>query len=110
MMFGLGDCPNPLESTAKVIEEIVLDQLHSILAQAEEISARRNAKIISPQDLLFLMRNDALKLQRLINYLGTFIVANDDHNHQYFTEHFLHSFFSSERPKIRISKRFSILQ
>ncbi|XP_065219629.1 transcription initiation protein SPT3 homolog [Planococcus citri] len=70
MMFGLGDCPNPLESTAKVIEEIVLDQMHSILCQAEEISARRNAKIISPQDLLFLMRNDAVKLQRLINYLA----------------------------------------
>lgn len=70
MMFGLGDCPKPLDSTAKIIEEVVLDQLHSVICQSEEVSSRRNAKIISPQDLLFLMRHDTLKLQRLINYLG----------------------------------------
>lgn len=75
MMFGLGDCSKPLESTAKIIEEVVLDQLSSILTQAEEISTRRNSKIISPQDLLFLMRNDTLKLQRLINYLGTLNIS-----------------------------------
>lgn len=70
MMFGLGDCPKPLEATAKVIEEIVLEQLNSIICQAEEICNRRCSRVISPQDLLFLMRKDILKLQRLINYLG----------------------------------------
>lgn len=70
MMFGLGDCPKPLEATAKVIEEVVLDQLDSIICQAEEISNRKCSKVISPQDLLFLMRKDKLKLQRLINYLS----------------------------------------
>lgn len=70
MMFGLGDCPKPLEATAKVIEEVVLDQLNSIICQAEEISNRKCSKVISPQDLLFLMRKDKLKLQRLINYLS----------------------------------------
>lgn len=69
MMFGLGDCPKPLEETAKVIEEIVLEQLNAILHQAEEVSNRRSAKVISPQDLLFLMRKNVLKLQRLISYL-----------------------------------------
>ncbi|KAK7576648.1 hypothetical protein V9T40_012934 [Parthenolecanium corni] len=70
MMFGLGDCPKPLEETAKVIEEIVLEQLNAILHQAEEVSNRRSAKVISPQDLLFLMRKNVLKLQRLISYLS----------------------------------------
>ena len=70
IMFGLGDCPKPLEKTAKVVEEIVLQQLNSIICQAEDIVARRGASVISPQDLLFLLRKDKLKLQRLINYLG----------------------------------------
>jgi len=72
-MFGLGDCPKPLEETARVIEEIVLEQLNSIICQAEEISNIRGASVISPQDLLFLLRKDKIRLQRLINYLGMLI-------------------------------------
>lgn len=76
MMFGLGDCPKPLEATAKVIEEIVLEQLNSIICQAEEVSNKKCVRVISPQDLLFLLRKDTLKLQRLINYLGKYTTGN----------------------------------
>ncbi len=70
MMFGLGDCPRPLETTAKVIEKVVLEVLNTFVCRAEEISNRRCSRVICPQDFLFIMRRDPLKLQRLINYLG----------------------------------------
>ncbi|KAG8276590.1 Transcription initiation protein SPT3 [Homalodisca vitripennis] len=67
MMFGLGDSANPLLTTATVVEKIVLQQIIMIVGQAEDIAETRGVDGIYPQDILFLMRKDIHKLQR-INY------------------------------------------
>lgn len=72
MLFGLGDCPKPLLSTAEVLEETLVAQTKSLLSQAKCVSNRRGAVHIDYQDILFLLRNDKWKLQRLINYFSKF--------------------------------------
>lgn len=70
MMFGLGDCPDPLLETAQLIEIIVLEQMISLLYQAKEVADLRGAPAVGPEDVLFLMRNNISALKRLISYLG----------------------------------------
>ncbi|KAF7236358.1 hypothetical protein EYD10_16899 [Varanus komodoensis] len=39
------------------------------LQQASEVSQMRGARVISPEDLIFLMRKDKKKLRRLLKYM-----------------------------------------
>ncbi|KAF3428013.1 hypothetical protein E2986_10453 [Frieseomelitta varia] len=74
MMHGFGDSSEPLIESAKIIEEVVLQQMRTIVRKACEISERRsNSKktvCISAEDLIFLLRKNKVKLQRLLKYLG----------------------------------------
>lgn len=70
MMFGFGDCRNPLLESAQLIEEIVHQQMNSLLIQSAEIATLRNARFIGLEDIVFLMRKDKTKISRLIHYLG----------------------------------------
>ncbi|KAL7646184.1 UNVERIFIED_CONTAM: hypothetical protein RMT77_003085 [Armadillidium vulgare] len=71
MMHGFGDCRKPLSETAALIETIVHQQISSLLQQALEISeVRCSTRGISPEDILFVIRKDHLKLQRLVSYMG----------------------------------------
>ncbi|XP_027694147.1 transcription initiation protein SPT3 homolog isoform X3 [Vombatus ursinus] len=58
MMFSLGDARRPLHETAVLVEDIVHTQLINLLQQAAEVSQLRGARVISAEDLLFLMRKD----------------------------------------------------
>ncbi|XP_056674312.1 transcription initiation protein SPT3 homolog isoform X3 [Monodelphis domestica] len=69
MMFSLGDARRPLHETAVLVEDIVHTQLINLLQQAAEVSQLRGARVISPEDLLFLMRKDKKKLKRLLKYM-----------------------------------------
>ncbi|XP_076758364.1 transcription initiation protein Spt3 isoform X2 [Xylocopa sonorina] len=73
MMHGFGDSSEPLIESAKIIEEVVLQQMRTMIRKACEVSERRgNAKkgiCISAEDLVFLLRKDKVKLQRLLKYL-----------------------------------------
>ncbi|XP_043508393.1 transcription initiation protein SPT3 homolog isoform X2 [Frieseomelitta varia] len=73
MMHGFGDSSEPLIESAKIIEEVVLQQMRTIVRKACEISERRsNSKktvCISAEDLIFLLRKNKVKLQRLLKYL-----------------------------------------
>ena len=73
MMHGFGDSSEPLIESAKIIEEVVLQQMRTIIKNACEVSDRRgNSKkgtVISTEDFIFLLRKDKVKLQRLIRYL-----------------------------------------
>ncbi|CAK1541719.1 unnamed protein product [Leptosia nina] len=68
MMHGCGDNPNPNVSTVILVESIVLQQLRSILQEALNNSTLRGAKSISNIDIIYLMRNNGLKLKRLHDY------------------------------------------
>ncbi|NXD15198.1 SUPT3 protein, partial [Nothocercus nigrocapillus] len=67
--FSLGDARRPLHETAVLVEDIVHTQLINLLQQAAEVSQMRGARVISAEDLLFLMRKDKKKLRRLLKYM-----------------------------------------
>lgn len=69
MMFSLGDARRPLQETAILVEDIVHTQLINLLQQAADVSQMRGARVISAEDLLFLMRRDKKKLKRLLKYM-----------------------------------------
>ncbi|XP_026539515.1 transcription initiation protein SPT3 homolog isoform X2 [Notechis scutatus] len=58
MMFSLGDARRPLHESAILVEDIVHTQLINLLQQASEVSQMRGARVISAEDLIFLMRKD----------------------------------------------------
>lgn len=69
MMFALGDSRRPLHETAALVEDIVHTQLITMLHQACEGATLRGSRVISAEDILFLMRRDKIKVARLIKYL-----------------------------------------
>lgn len=69
MMFALGDARRPLYETAALVEDIVHTQLIAMLQQACEGAVLRGSRVISVEDILFLMRRDKRKLSRLLKYL-----------------------------------------
>uniref|UniRef100_A0A1A7X7Z3 Suppressor of Ty 3 homolog n=1 Tax=Iconisemion striatum TaxID=60296 RepID=A0A1A7X7Z3_9TELE len=69
MMFALGDTRRALYETAALVEDIVHTQLINMLHQACEGAALRGSRVISAEDILFLMRRDKRKLGRLVKYL-----------------------------------------
>ncbi|XP_070833532.1 transcription initiation protein SPT3 homolog isoform X3 [Chaetodon trifascialis] len=69
MMFALGDTRRPLHETAALVEDIVHTQLITLLHQACEGAALRGSRVISAEDILFLMRRDKRKVVRLLKYL-----------------------------------------
>jgi len=87
MMHGFGDNSEPLYESAKIIEDVVLQQMRTIVRKACEISDRRTVakknNIISGEDLLFLLRKDKIKLQRLVKYLGKYIKVFELHIYIY---------------------------
>uniref|UniRef100_A0A7N6FEV3 SPT3 homolog, SAGA and STAGA complex component n=1 Tax=Anabas testudineus TaxID=64144 RepID=A0A7N6FEV3_ANATE len=59
----------PLHETAALVEDIVHTQLITMLHQACEGAALRGSRVISAEDILFLMRRDKMKVLRLLKYL-----------------------------------------
>jgi transcription initiation protein SPT3 len=78
MMHGFGDSSEPLYESAKIIEDVVLQQMKTIVRKACEIADRQASSkknnIINGEDLLFLMRKDKVKLQRIMKYLRKYAV------------------------------------
>ncbi|XP_045770347.1 transcription initiation protein SPT3 homolog [Maniola jurtina] len=68
MMHGFGDNPNPNAATVVLVEDIVLQQLRSMLQEASNYSILRGSTEISNHDIIFLMRKNPVKLRRLYNY------------------------------------------
>ncbi|XP_068424406.1 transcription initiation protein SPT3 homolog [Clinocottus analis] len=69
MMFALGDARRPLHETAALVEDIVHTQLITMLHQACEAATLRGSRVISAEDILFMMRRDKRKVARLLKYL-----------------------------------------
>lgn len=68
MMHGFGDNPNPNAATVVLVESIVLQQLRSILQEAIHYCNTRGSKVITNYEIIFLMRNNIVKLKRLHDY------------------------------------------
>ena len=87
MMFVFGEVQDPNPETVNLVEDIVRSQLielvRSLLAimdcmvlmrsqilQARALANRRGARNISSDDLIFLIRHDRAKVNRLRTYLS----------------------------------------
>lgn len=68
MMHGFGDNPNPNAATVVLVENIVLQQLRSMLQEALHCSILRGGKAITNYDIIYLMRKNKIKLKRLHDY------------------------------------------
>lgn len=70
MMFVSGETNDPPERTTDLIEDIVRDQVVSLLLQAQRTTQSRGQRSILPEDLIFLIRHDKAKVNRLRTYLS----------------------------------------
>lgn len=70
MMFVLGEINDPPLETTYLIEDIVRGQVIQILMQATKSAGTRGTKSISPEDVIFLIRHDKAKVNRLRTYLS----------------------------------------
>ncbi|SCU88533.1 LAMI_0D10440g1_1 [Lachancea mirantina] len=70
MMFVSGENNDPPVETTSIIEDIVRGQVIEILLQANKTSHSRGAKSILPDDVIFLIRHDKAKVNRLRTYLS----------------------------------------
>ncbi|KAG9074633.1 Transcription initiation protein spt3, partial [Ceratobasidium sp. 370] len=70
MMFVFGEVQDLLTETVNLVEDIVRGQVVEILIQARQLAARKGARNVSPEDLIFLICYDRDKVNRLRTYLG----------------------------------------
>lgn len=70
MMFVSGETNDPPVETTSLIEDIVRGQVIEILLQATKTAAARGTRSISAEDVIFLIRHDRAKVNRLITYLS----------------------------------------
>ncbi|EDO33554.1 predicted protein, partial [Nematostella vectensis] len=68
--YAFGDCRRPSPESAAIIEEIVHQQIASLIVRAAEVTNMRGGRFMSIEDIIFLMRRDKDKLKRLIKYLS----------------------------------------
>ncbi|XP_065648362.1 transcription initiation protein SPT3 homolog isoform X2 [Hydra vulgaris] len=69
MMYAFGDCRKPSHESVSLVEDIVHQQMTSVLVQAAEVTNTRGGKFTSIDDILFILKNNKCKLQRVIRYL-----------------------------------------
>lgn len=70
MMFVLADSSDAPAETTMLIEDIVRGQVIEILIQATKTAGCRGSKSIAPEDVIFLIRHDKAKVNRLRTYLS----------------------------------------
>ncbi|KAI0364588.1 TFIID-18kDa-domain-containing protein [Pilatotrama ljubarskyi] len=70
MMFVFGEVQEPNPETVNLVEDIVRSQLIELILQARALATRRGARYLSAEDLIFLIRHDRAKVNRLRTYLS----------------------------------------
>ncbi|KZT05586.1 TFIID-18kDa-domain-containing protein [Laetiporus sulphureus 93-53] len=70
MMFVFGEVQDPNPETVNLVEDIIRSQLIELIVQARMLATRRGARYLSAEDLIFLIRHDRAKVNRLRTYLS----------------------------------------
>ncbi|KAJ3043030.1 Transcription initiation protein spt3 [Rhizophlyctis rosea] len=70
MMYVFGEVQEPLEETTLLVEEIVRTQMIEIIIQSVAQAAKRGSRYLSAEDVIFLIRHDRLKVNRMRSYLS----------------------------------------
>ena len=69
-MFVFGEVIEPNPDTVNLVEDIVRSQLIELIVQARAQATRRGARYLGAEDLIFLIRHDRGKVNRLRTYLS----------------------------------------
>ncbi|OBZ70068.1 SAGA complex subunit spt3 [Grifola frondosa] len=70
MMFVFGEVQDPNPETVNLVEDIIRSQIIELIIQARMLATRRGARYLSAEDLIFLIRHDRAKVNRLRTYLS----------------------------------------
>lgn len=70
MMFVFADVVDPAPEVTRLVEDIVRSQVIEMIIQSRRLAQRRASKYLSPEDLIFLIRYDRAKVNRLRTYLS----------------------------------------
>lgn len=70
MMFVSGETNDPPPETTALVEDIVRAQVVEILLQASSLALKRGSRSIAVEDLIFQIRHDKAKVNRLKTYLS----------------------------------------
>ncbi|GJJ07233.1 hypothetical protein Clacol_001433 [Clathrus columnatus] len=70
MMFVFGEVQDPNPETVNLVEDIVRSQIIELIIQARALANKRGARYLSAEDLIFLIRHDRGKVNRLRTYLS----------------------------------------
>ncbi|EIN10967.1 TFIID-domain-containing protein [Punctularia strigosozonata HHB-11173 SS5] len=70
MMFVFGEVQDPNIDTVNLVEDIVRGQIIELVVQARALAVRRGARYLTAEDLIFLIRHDRAKVNRLRTYLS----------------------------------------
>ncbi|KAJ3331226.1 Transcription initiation protein spt3 [Blyttiomyces sp. JEL0837] len=70
MMFVFGEVAEPLDETTELVEELCKAQIVEIIVQAVAQAHKRGSKHLSAEDLIFLIRHDRKKTNRLRTFLS----------------------------------------
>jgi len=69
-MFVFGEVQDPNPDTVNLVEDIVRSQIIELIIQARSLANKRGARYVSAEDLIFLIRHDRGKVNRLRTYLS----------------------------------------
>ncbi|KIM29481.1 hypothetical protein M408DRAFT_328737 [Serendipita vermifera MAFF 305830] len=70
MLYVFGEVLEPNQETVNLVEEIVREQVVEIISQAKAHAMRRGQKNFKAEDLVFILRHDRDKVNRLRTYLS----------------------------------------
>lgn len=70
MLLALCAIREPDDALTQYIEDVVRNHVQQLVLQARAQAARRNAKAVAVEDLVFLVRHDRARLNRLRTYLS----------------------------------------
>ena len=70
MMYVLGEIRDPLDETTLLVEEITQKQMSEIVSKSLLQAQRRGSRFITAEDLIFLVRHNTEKVNRLRLFLS----------------------------------------
>ena len=70
MMYTFGDTRQTLSASAKLMEEIVRQNLVRLLIQASQVCHRRGSRFMNMEDVLFAIRHDTINVKRVLEFLS----------------------------------------
>ncbi|ORZ32244.1 transcription initiation factor IID, 18kD subunit-domain-containing protein [Catenaria anguillulae PL171] len=70
MMYVFGEVPEAIPQVTSLVEQIVQRHTIEMMSNAAAIAKRRGGKTISVDDVVFLVRYDRSRVNRLKDYLG----------------------------------------